>query len=496
MLGALAELFGSPTLLGLLLLAVPIGLFFGVVPGLGGKIAIIAMLPLVFAMDQMAGCVFLISLHAVVHTGGAVPSILFGVPGTGPSTAIVADGHALARKGQAVRALTASSVASALGGVFGALVLALLVPFSREIVTYLSYPEIFFLTLFGILMAAGLSGDSVLRGLATGVLGLLIATMGISHNTGDHRFTFGAMFLWDGIDLITAILAIYAVPEMITLGARGRGSATGDLRMGRPGLGQVAQGVRDVIVFRWLTFRTSVLGAVTGFIPGLGGDVAAWVCYGHAAQTSPKPEEFGRGAIDGVIGPEAANNSKEGGSLAPTLFLGLPGSSGMAILLVALVPLGIDPGPGFLATQPEILWIMVWALVISNCLAAAIVVAFAPAFDRVSRLDPHVIVPFVFLLALFSIYLSANDWRFFGIAAGLSVLGLLFKRLDWPRAPFVVALILGPAAEDALVKSLAIWGPDFFLRPVSLPLMVILAFIGFRVSARLRRVAAASEASE
>ncbi|MGI9391776.1 MAG: tripartite tricarboxylate transporter permease [Boseongicola sp.] len=491
MIEGLFQLLNSLQLLAFLVLAVPIGLFFGVVPGLGGKIAIVAMLPFVFAMDQLTGCVFLISLHAVVHTGGAVPSILFGVPGTGPSTAIVADGHALARKGQAVRALSASSFSSALGGVFGAGILALLIPFSLQIITYLSYPEIFFLTLCGIYMAAGLAGSSVLKGLLTGILGLMLATIGIENSTGSERYTFGAMFLWDGLDLITAVLAIYAIPEMIALGGSRNRSGASHTSEKTVGFGQITLGIRDVIAEKWLVLRCSGIGALTGFMPGLGGDVAAWVCYGHSVQSAKDKSEFGNGAIAGVIGPEAANNSKEGGSLAPTLFLGIPGSSGMAVLLIALIPLGFDPGPGLLAENSDIVWLMVWTLVISNVLAGVLVVACAPVLDRLARLDPAIIAPYVFILAIFSIYLSANDWRFFCFAAALSALGLAFKRLDWPRAPMVVGLILGPTAEDALVKSLSIWGWDFFLRPASLPLIILLFWIAFRFSRRLGELAIA-----
>lgn len=476
-----------------MLLAVPVGLFFGVVPGLGGKIAIIAALPFVFAMDQLAGCVFLISLHAVVHTGGAVPTILFGIPGTGPSTAILADGHALGRQGMAIRALTASSVASAIGGVLGAVVLAVLIPFSLWIITYLSYPEIFFLTLCGIIVSAGLAGQSVLKGLLGGILGLWLATVGIEAQTGADRYTFGAMVLWDGVDLVTAALAFFAIPEMIGLQDRREQRARAAAHAATGQRGQVIQGIRDVIRARWLTLRCSGLGALTGFIPGLGGDVAAWICYGHAVQSAKDPAGFGEGAIEGVIGPEAANNSKEGGSLAPTLFLGIPGSSGMAVLLVALVPLGLDPGPGLLTNNADIVWLMVWALVFSNIVAAIMVVGFAPVFDRVALLNPKVIAPYVFMLTLNSIYISAHDWRFFGMAAGFAVLGMAFKRLKWPRAPLLIGLILGPAAEDALIKSLWIWGWDFFLRPVSLPLFALLIWMTLFYSRRLARAAESEE---
>lgn len=475
MLDALVTLATSPALVVALLAGVPIGLVFGVVPGLGGKIAIIAALPFVFALDLAAGCVFLISLHAVVHTGGAVPSILFGIPGTGPSTAILLDGQAFARRGEAARALSAAVTASAVGGLLGAVLLAGLIPIALGLMKLLSYPEIFFLTLFGISFSALLSQGALLKGLVCGCLGLLLAFVGTDVIYGVERFTFDQPFLWDGVDLVAAGLALYAVPEMVELARRGPGAGVvpPDRATARDG-SQLWRGVADVVRHRWLTLRTSAIGAVVGMIPGLGGEVAAWLCYGHAVQTARDPERFGKGAIEGIIGPEGANNSKEGGALAPTLFLGLPGSSGMAILLIALVPLGLVPGPELATAHTEILWLMVWALAFSNLLAGAALLAAARFVHLLSRLDATVVVPFVYLFSLLSIALSSAEWRFFLVTGGLALLGYAFKRQDWPRAPLLIGLILGPAAEDALIKSLGIWGPTFFLRPVSLLLIAAL----------------------
>lgn len=478
MFDALLTLFSSPNLLGAMLAAVPIGLVFGIVPGLGGKIAIIAMLPFVFAMDMLTGCVFLIALHAVVHTGGAVPAILFGIPGTGPSTAIVMDGHAMAQRGEAARALSASAISSAIGGLLGAVFLAALIPISLGLMRLISYPEVVFLAVFGIAIAALLSGDALAKGLATGCLGLALALVGADAVYGVDRFTFGQPFLWDGFDLIAAVLAIYAIPEMIALAKKQEQARTYVAASGQPDRSGWREGANDVLAYRWLTLRSSGIGAIVGFIPGLGGDVAAWLCYGHAVQSSKHPERFGQGEVAGVIGPEAANNSKEGGALAPTLFLGLPGSSGMAILLVALIPLGVAPGPDLPARHPELLWLMVWTLALSNVLGAAILLAFSKRLQSVTKLDRRIVVPVVYLLALVSIYLSASEWRFLVMVGGLGLLGYAFKCQRWPRAPFVIGLILGPAAETALIKSLEIWGPTFFMRPVSIGLLILM-LIGF-----------------
>lgn len=494
MIEAFGVFVASPSILFWLLIAVPTGLMFGIVPGFGGKLAIISVMPFLFYMEPVNGVVFLISLHAVVHTGGALPSIVFGIPGTGPSTAIVADGHAMARRGEAVRALTASLLASAIGGVFGALVLAVLIPFALTMVRLMSYPEIFFLALFGILFCALLSEGALVKGLITGCFGLLLSTVGTEVIFGTRRFTGGQEFLWDGIDLITAILALYAVPEMIGMATASKRPAVDSaqsiqLEVGR----QQWSGFLDIIEHRWLTVRTSLIGALLGIIPGLGGDVAAWFCYGHAAQTSKSPENFGKGAVEGVIGPEAANNSKEGGALVPTLFLGIPGSSGMAILLVALVPLGINPGPRLAVDQPLLIWIMVWALVGSNILAAVVIYLISFRLNAVSRVEPASLVPYVYFFALISVYLSTGEWRFFLVMAALVLVGYAFKKQDWPRAPFVIGFILGPAAEDALVKSLGIWGGTFFLRPGSIIIITILVFGFVKLSRRMIKQAAEVE---
>jgi putative tricarboxylic transport membrane protein len=487
MLEALLLLFSSPGPMLAFLAAVPAGLMFGAVPGLGGKIALIAVMPFLFGMDPISGAVFLISMHAVVHTGAAVPTILLGIPGTGPSTAVVMDGHAMTRKGEATRAMTAAAAASAVGGVIGAIVLGLLIPASLWVLKFFSYPEIFFLALFGITFSAMLSGSALVKGLLTGCIGLALAFVGIDEIFGAPRFTFGQPFLFDGVDLIAAVLALYAIPEMIALSHRkGSEAAAAAVRTtAEDGREQVLQGLRDIVVHRWMTLRTSLIGAVVGIIPGLGGDVAAWLCYGHAAQTSRHPERFGSGAVEGIIGPEAANNSKEGGALVPTLFLGLPGSSGMAILLIALTPLGIAVGPDLAANNQQIIWVMLWALVLSNLLAAGAVILAARWLAFVSRIRPRYIVPYVYLLSLASVYMSTAEWRFFLIFVGLGLLGVVLKRQNWPRAPFVIGLILGHAAEDALVKSLSIWGPWFFLRPGSLLLMALMLFTLISLSRKL-----------
>jgi TctA family transporter len=472
-LSSLAQLLGSPQLLFLILLAVPIGMVFGAVPGLGGKLAIAMMIPFVFGMDMLEGGVFLVALHAVVHTGGSLPSILLGIPGTGPDAATVVDGHPMTLNGEAGRALGASLAASGLGGVIGAVTLALLLPVLEPLVLAFGSAEIFMLAVFGITFVAALSGDRLREGLIVGLLGLVFASVGMDPVSGVTRFTFGQLSLWEGLDLITVVLGLFAVPEMLdmALGREGRQSAR--LEPVRYRLQEVLAGMREVLRHRWLALRTSVIGAVIGMIPGLGGDVSAWLCYGHAVQSSKTPERFGKGAVEGVIAPETANNSKEGGALVPTLFFGVPGSSGMVLLLAGFVMLGITPGPELMVKQPGLLWILVWALVLANLIAVLMFLPLAAPLGRVTQVRAPLLVPLVLVLALLGSYLSSGHWQQLLVLALVGVLGLALKRLEWPRAPFVIGLVLGPIAEVSLHRAWSIWGAEMFQRPLVAVLAVM-----------------------
>jgi len=478
---SLMNVIGSPYHVLLLLIAVPAGIFFGAIPGLGGKLGIVLAIPFVFGMEPLAGAIFLISMHSVVHTGGSIPSILFGVPGTGPDAATIVDGLPMTRKGESGRAIGAALGASGVGGVFGGLFLLAIMPLLRPIVLAFGPAEFFLLALFGITFIAMLAGDSLTKGLQVGLLGLMMAFVTLDPQTGAQRYTFDLLFLWDGVDIITAVLGIFAIPEMIALGVAG-GSMTevGGKQSARYALGGVLKGIGDVFRHWGLTLRTSIIGAFIGMIPGLGGDAASWICYGHAVQSSKTPERFGKGAVEGVIAPETANNSKEGGSLLPTLFFGVPGSSGMAILLGAFVMLGIQPGPGLALDGMDIVWTLIWALMIANVVAVIMLVALAPGFSYLSYVRGSLLIPFVFTLTFLGSYLSHRAWENLVVLTALGALGYLMKKYGWPRPPFVIGLILGPIVEDSFHKAMALWGPRFLLRPGAL-FMIALIIISFGV---------------
>ena len=279
MVGALYAMLSSPYYLGLMLIAVVIGIWVGITPGIGGKLSIALAIPFVFGWEMIPGAIFLLTMHAVNGTSGQISSILFGVPGDGDDAATVLDGYPMAQKGEAGRALGASMTASGVGGIFGAIVFALMIPVLEPVVLAFSPAEFFLLALLGITFIAFLAGGAdIFRGIIVGLFGMMLATVGMDPQTGTARYSGDHLFLWDGLSLVTAVIAIFAVPEMIALGARGGSISSVTMKAAKYSYRQLLEGVLEVPRHWWLVVRTSAIGAVIGMIPGLGGSAAAWIC--------------------------------------------------------------------------------------------------------------------------------------------------------------------------------------------------------------------------
>ena len=493
MFGTLFSMLSSPYYMGLMLVAVLIGIWVGITPGIGGKLSIALAIPFVYGWDMIPGAIFLLTMHAVNGTSGQISSILFGVPGDGDDAATVLDGYPMAKKGEAGRALGASMTASGVGGVIGAVVFALMIPVLEPVVLAFSPAEFFLLALLGITFIAFLAGGGgIFKGIIVGLFGLMLATVGMDPQTGTARFSGDYLFLWDGLSLVTAVIAIFAVPEMIALGVQGGSISTVSRESAKISYRQLFSGVLEVPRHWWLVIRTSLIGAVIGMIPGLGGSAAAWFCYGHAVQTSKHPERFGKGAVEGVIAPETASNAKEGGSLLPTLFFGIPGSSGMAILLGAFLILGIQPGPTLITDQLDLVWMLIWALVVGNIMAVTILLIFARWVAVLTFVRGEILIPFILILCVIGSFVNESQWQNLVILVLLSALGYGLLRAGWPRAPFAIGLVLGGLAEKSLHKALALWGLEFFLRPLSLVLigLIVLTIAWAVYSGRRRRIEA------
>jgi TctA family transporter len=483
MFGSLYAMLTSPHIMGLMLIGVFLGLLVGVTPGIGGRLSIALAIPFVFGMDMVSGAVFLLTMHAVNGTSGQISSIMFGVPGDGDDAATILDGYPMAKKGEAGRALGASITASGVGGIIGAIVFAIMIPILEPIVLAFSPAEFFLLALLGITFIAFISGaGNIVRGLIVGFYGMILATVGMDPQTGTPRFAGDYLFLWDGLSLVTAVLALFAVPEMIALGIKGGSISSVSVEGARYSYRQLFEGVMEVPRHWWLALRTSIIGAIIGMIPGLGSSAAAWFCYGHAVQTSKTPERFGKGAVEGVIAPETGSNAREGGSLLPTLFFGIPGSSGMAVLMGAFLILGIQPGPKMITEHLDLVWTLIWALVVGNLIAVCFLLFICRWVAMLTFINGAKIVPFIIVLVALGAYINEGQWENLVILVALSVIGYGLLRAGWPRAPFVIGLVLGKIAEESLHKALDLWGLQFFVRPLSLTIIgLIVATIAFAI---------------
>jgi len=472
MFSALGALVTNPQTMGLMLIAVMIGLIVGATPGIGGRLSIALAIPFVFGMDMTQGAVFLLTMHAVNGTSGQISSIMFGVPGDGDDAATTVDGYPMAKKGEAGRALGASITASGVGGIIGAIVFAVMIPVLEPIVLSFSPAEFFLLAILGITFIAFLAGGgNIFKGMIVGLFGMMLSTIGMDPQTGTARFSGDYLFLWDGISLVTCVLAIFAVPEMITLAVKGGSIAAISMEKVKFSYRQIFSGVLEVPRHWFLALRTSIIGAMIGMVPGLGGSAAAWLCYGHAVQTSKTPERFGHGAVEGVIAPETASNAKEGGSLLPTLFFGIPGSSGMAVMMGAFLILGIQPGPAMITKNLDLVWTLIWALVVGNLIAVTFLLFITRWVAVLTFINATMLVPFILTLVVIGAFVNEGQWENLLILVGMSAVGYGMLRANWPRAPFVIGLVLGRIAEESLHKAMDLWGLAFFTRPISMVLI-------------------------
>ncbi|MEM7442354.1 MAG: tripartite tricarboxylate transporter permease [Pseudomonadota bacterium] len=482
-LGRLVGSFGTVAAIGVGVIA---GLIAGLLPGVSGRLGLLIAFPLVIGLDPFVGAVFLIAMHSVVHTSGSIPAILFGVPTSGSEAATVVDGYPMMRKGLGGQAVGATIASSAFGGLIGAVALIAFVPVGVLILPYVSSAEVAALGLVGLLSISALAGRGLARGLVVAALGVLASTVGLDGLTGTDRFTFGRLELWDGINIAAVIAGLFVIPEMLlSLDGSGKANPSSNSSVN---LTRVLKGCVEALRYRWLTVRAALIGIIVGFIPGIGAGVAVWLAYGHASQSAKSGTPFGEGAVAGVIAAESANNSKEGGALAPTLLFAVPGTSSMGILLGAFAVLGIQAGPRLMATDPGFVSAIGWVVLLANLLAVPICLFLSPSMTRFAAVNRDSVVPVALVASVTASLVISSSIETIVQIALFGVLGLALQRADWPRAPFVLGFVIGPVLESALSRTVQIFGFSAFERPGVL--VVLVATVGFGLVARRWRGAA------
>lgn len=448
------------------------GLIFGIIPGLGGIMGLALFLPFAFYLAPERALPLMVALVTVVNTGGAMTAILLNIPGTEPNAATLIDGFPMTQKGETGRALGAALASSGLSGLVTALIALAMIPLVLLIIMGITSVEMVFIVLVGISFIAVLSAGSMSKGMISGGLGLLISFVGFQSLTGVSRFTFGNIYLYDGLHLVPAALGLFGLPEAIVLAVKGGAIARTGVVIG--GMEKVWEGVRDVFRHWALWLRSSLIGYIVGIIPGVGGTVGCFIAYGQAKQTSRHPEKFGTGCVEGVIAPESANNASQVGALLTTLALGIPGSASGAVLLGGLLMVGLIPGPDMLNIHLDLSLTLLLVAIIANLLAAGICLFAGRQLARVATVPGRLLSPLILTIIFVSVFAIHEEFLDVVVALVFAVLGLSMRQLGYNRPALILGFILGFFFERYFFISLQIGGPLFFMRPISLILIVII----------------------
>lgn len=461
----------QPTNLMFALLGSLIGTLVGILPGIGPVAGTALLLPVTFNLDPASAIIMLTAIYYGAMYGGTLTSVLVNVPGEAASAITCIDGHEMAKRGRAGAALTVAAVGSFIGGLVAVSGLVMLALPLTKLALIFGPPEFFALMLVGLSLVTGLAGSSIVLALISAVLGLLIAMVGIDPVQGAPRFTFGSVNLLGGIDVVVVAMGMFGIGEILLMLERANASQalTTRLRELAPTRHEARRSVAPIA-------RGTAIGFFLGLIPGVGAVVPTFMSYVAEKRLSRTPERFGTGMIEGVAGPETANNAYANAALIPLLTLGIPGSPTVAIIMGAFMMKGIIPGPFLFQDHAALAWGVIASFVIGNLMLLILNIPLIPLWVRVMRIPRAVLFTFILGFCAVGAY-SINGQLFdVGLMCAFGVLGYLFKKVDIPLAPLILTLILGPLMEQSLRQSLEISRGDFtifFTRPIALVFIVL-----------------------
>lgn len=422
-----------------------VGLIFGAIPGLTYSMALALMLPFTFGMEPTGAIALLLGVYVGGMSGGSVSAILLGIPGTPSAAATVIDGYPMARRGQASVALGAAVMAAVFGGLFSLAVMVLLLEQVASFAIKFGPVEIFALVLFGLSTICGLAEKSLARGVVAGLLGLMLMIIGLDEIDGVPRLTFGTVALQQGVNLLVAMIGLFAVPQVMTTfidhGHKESARIPGNVRTTLPSLRQV----KDRL---WLTIRCAALGTGIGAIPGTGGPIAAFLGYDHARRFSKRPEDFGKGELSGVVAPEAAHNAVTGGAMIPLLSLGVPGDPATAVILGGMMIHGLQPGPMLFQTHLSAIYAIYIAIVLAYLVTLIVQTGGIRVFVHVLRVPPHLLAVCILVMCVLGSYAIRNSIFDVYTMAIMGLIGYFLLRLQIPVAPVVLGLVLGGTLEN------------------------------------------------
>ena len=446
----------SPLNLLLMAAATAVGVTIGCLPGLSAAMGVALLLPVTFGMDPATGLIILGGIYCGAIFGGSISAILIHTPGTPASAATAIEGYQLTLRGQAAKALTVACFASFCGGLLSCISLYFFAPPLAQLAMKFKSPEYFWLSLFGLTIIAGVSSKSMIKGLMSGVLGLLISTVGMDPMEGVPRFMFGQSTLYNGVDVTCALIGLFSMSQVLILAEKRIQArpAAAKFKDRFSLTGAEVKKISPTIIRSW------IIGNIVGILPGAGASIACFIGYNEARRFSKTKEEFGKGSIEGVAGSEAANNAVTGGSLIPMLTVGIPGESVTAVLMGGLIIHGLQPGPELFTTYAGMTYTFFAGFVLVQFFMLGIGMLGCKGFANIARLSDAILIPSIFLLCVVGSYAIHNNVVEVAIMLIFGGIGYLVRKFDMNATAIVLGLILGPIGERGLRRSLMLSDGD------------------------------------
>ena len=475
-----------PITLGWIVIGVVVGIIFGAVPGLTATTAVALFTPITFDLDFTDSFAFLLGIYCGGYYAGSIPAVLINTPGAPGNAATALDGNALAKKGQAGKALSLSVTGSWFGGIFSAVCLLFFAPVFTAMALKFGPQEYFSVAVLGFSAIAAISGGSVLKGLGAGMIGVAFGCIGMDPIDGIPRFTFGFIDLMSGIDILPALIGLFALTEVFSMTeTMVRGQKDEVMQAGR-----VMPKFKEYWGRKGLLIKSAVIGTIVGAIPGTGPAIAAWLSYNEAKRGSKEPELFGQGSEEGVLACEVANNAVTGGAIIPLITLGIPGDAVTAVLLSALLIQGLTPGPMMIVNNYDVVTTMLWILLIANTLMLIFGLFGSKYFSKILSIPSNILTPIICVLCVAGGY-SVNSSSFDALLALiLGIIGYGFMKFGFPVAPMVLGMVLGPIIEPYF--RLALIGSDmnpliFITSPLSCIFLVLTVVVIWTMNRRGKR---------
>lgn len=468
----------QPTMFLLIIFAVFLGTLFGALPGVSATMAVTLGIPFTYKMDAVSAIAFLVAIYCASITGGGMTAILFKIPGVPSSAPTTYDGYPMAQRGEAGKALGMQLVCSAIGGMFAAICMLLLSPQLTQAALSFGPSELFAISFMGLSILTSLETDNICRTIISGLLGLLLACVGLDPLLGVPRLTFGTRLLTSGIEMIPVMIGFFAVTEVLKQTAKpSKLTAVG----GNSNMSAKLPSLKEFLSVKWIVARCSVVGTIIGILPGAGATIASFMCYSMEQKLSKHPEKFGTGCLDGIAAPETGNNAATGGAMVPLLSLGIPGGNAAAIMMSALVLKGVTMGPLLLIDQPQFLSATFASMFVSNIVMVFAAIIIAKVFVQILKVPYSILGPTIIMMATIGAYATKNTAVDVILMAVAGLAGFLLVKCKFNSSAMILGLVLGNICESNLRRAVTIIQGDTLLeafinlmkRPVTGIIMVV-----------------------